>query len=164
MKRLLPSPLLSLALAALWLLLNGLSLGHALIAALLAVLAPLLSAPLRPTQTPVRRLDVLLRLVSAVGSDVWVSALQVARGVLGGMREAPEGRFVRIPLELRENASLAALAVITTAVPGTVWTELAADRRSVLLHVFDLGEGVDEAGFIADYKQRYERPLREIFE
>jgi multicomponent K+:H+ antiporter subunit E len=30
-----------------------------------------------------------------------------------------------------------------------------------VLHVFDV---VDEAAFIEHYKQRYERPLREIFE
>ncbi|QPF76605.1 Na+/H+ antiporter subunit E [Roseateles sp. DAIF2] len=162
MKRLFPNPLLSAALAALWLLLNQPSPGHLLIALLLAILMPLLSAPLRPQRGAVRRPWVLARLILTVGGDVQSSALQVARGVLAGRRRPPNGRFVRIPLALRDAHALAALAVITTAVPGTVWSELAADRSSLLLHVFDL-QG-EEADFIAQYKQRYEQPLLEIFE
>ena len=61
----------------------------------------------------------------------------------------------------RDANGLAALAVITTIVPGTVWSELALDRSAFLLHVFDLD---DEASFIAWFKSRYERPLMEIFQ
>ena len=68
---------------------------------------------------------------------------------------------MRIPLELRDPSALAALATITTVVPGTVWSELAFDRSALLLHVWDLN---DEAEFIAYFKARYERPLMEIFE
>jgi multicomponent K+:H+ antiporter subunit E len=68
---------------------------------------------------------------------------------------------VRIPLELRDPAALASLAIITTVVPGTVWSELALDRSALLLHVFDLE---DEAAFVVRYKSRYEQPLKEIFQ
>jgi multicomponent K+:H+ antiporter subunit E len=51
--------------------------------------------------------------------------------------------------------------MITTVVPGTVWSELALDRSVLLLHVFDLD---DEAAFIEHFKDTYERPLMEIFE
>lgn len=162
MKRLFASPLLSASLAALWLLLNDArSPGHWLIAVLLALLLPHLSAPLRPQRGQVGRLRVLARLILAVGQDVILSALQVARGVLAGPRHAPNGVFLRIPLQLRDGHGLAALAVISTSVPGTVWCELAPDRSSLLLHVFDLD---DEAAFIHHFKQRYEHPLMEIFE
>ena len=50
--------------------------------------------------------------------------------------------------------------MITSIVPGTVWCELSNDRSAVLLHVLEPG---DEAAFVADYKARYERPLKEIF-
>jgi multicomponent K+:H+ antiporter subunit E len=46
-------------------------------------------------------------------------------------------------------------------VPGTVWSELAPDRSALLLHVWDVDE---EPAFVARYKARYEKPLREIFE
>jgi multicomponent K+:H+ antiporter subunit E len=68
---------------------------------------------------------------------------------------------VIIPLELRDPVGLAALAMITTVVPGTVWSELALDRSKLMLHVWDVGE---EQAFIAHFKARYEQPLREIFE
>ena len=54
-----------------------------------------------------------------------------------------------------------ALAMISAVVPGTVWSELSADRSMLLMHVFDVE---DEAAFIAHFKSTYERPLQEIFE
>jgi multicomponent K+:H+ antiporter subunit E len=162
MRRWLPAPLLSASLFALWLLLEqSLAAGELLLALAVAVAMPLLVAPLRPVRGRVRRPRVLARLVLAVGHDVLQSALEVAHGVWRARRQAPRSAFVAIPLDLHDAHGLAALAVITTVVPGTVWSELAPDRSSVTLHVFDLA---DEAAFIAHYKARYERPLQEIFE
>lgn len=162
MKRLLPAPLLSAGLLAIWLVLNhSASLGHVLLGGLLAVAGPLLAAPLRPLAAYMRRPGVALSLILTVARDVVVSNAQVAWGVLRAGRRPPNGVFVKVPLELRDPNALAALAVIATVVPGTVWSELALDRSSVLMHVFDLD---DEAIFIAHYKARYERPLKEIFE
>ncbi|WP_298232690.1 Na+/H+ antiporter subunit E [uncultured Azohydromonas sp.] len=162
MKRWLPAPLLSAALFALWLMLQeSLSPAHLLLGGVLAVLLPRLMAPLRPPSGPVRRPLVLARLILTVGHDVVLSALQVAHGTLRARWRPPRGRFVLIPLELRDEHALAALSVITAVVPGTVWCELAPDRSALLLHVFDVG---DEAAFVNHYKQRYERPLREIFQ
>jgi multicomponent K+:H+ antiporter subunit E len=162
MKRWLPSPLLSASLFALWLLLNqSASAGHLLLGAAVAVVMPLLMAPLQPAGGRVRRPRTLARLVLAVGADVVVSALQVARGVLFARHRPPRGGFVVVPLDLRNPQALAALAVICTVVPGAVWLELAPDSSSLRLHVFDLG---DEAAFIHDFKTRYEQPLKEIFE
>ncbi|RZL10659.1 MAG: Na+/H+ antiporter subunit E [Rubrivivax sp.] len=162
MKRFLPAPLLSVALCALWLLLNqSISPGHLIIGAAVGLLVPWMSASLRPQRGPVSRPLVLVRLVLTVGRGVVLSALDVARGVAASSGKPPRSGFVRVPLDLRSAHALAALAIITTVVPGTVWTELAADGRSLLLHVWDLE---DEAEFIAHFKQDYERPLMEIFE
>ena len=161
MKRWLPAPLLSLALFAGWLLLNrSLSPGHLVIGALAALVLPLLTAPLRPPAPRVKRPLLLARLILHVGWDVIVSAVQVMRGTLGARRRPPRAYFVEIPLDLREPHALAALSVITTVVPGTVWTELARDRSVLLLHVFDVAA---EEEFIRHYKERYELPLKEIF-
>ncbi|RYY59396.1 MAG: Na+/H+ antiporter subunit E, partial [Comamonadaceae bacterium] len=92
---------------------------------------------------------------------VIASALQVTRGVLNSRRNPPRAYFVVVPIELRDSFALAALATITTVVPGTVWTELSRDRSELLLHVFDTA---DEATFVRDFKTRYEQPLKEIFE
>ena len=162
MKRLFPAPWLSLALWVLWLVLNlSLSAGNLLLGALLAFLAPLLMAPLRPLPIRIRRPGVMLRLFLRVGYDVLVSNLEVAWGVLNAHRQPPRSRFIKIPLDLRDANGLAALSMITTVVPGTIWSELALDRSLLLLHVFDLD---DEQRFIEHFKQSYERPLMEIFE
>lgn len=162
MNRLLPAPLLSLSLAVLWLVLNlSVSPGNILLAILLGIAAPLLMAPLRPLQARIRRPGTIIRLILRVGIDVLVSNLQVFRTVWTLGRTPPRSRFVHIPLDLRDAHGLAALSMITTVVPGTVWSELALNRSVLLLHVFDLD---DEAAFIEHFKSTYERPLMEIFE
>jgi len=162
MKRLLPSPLLSLALAVLWVLLDASESGGTwLFAAVIGLAVPLLTASLRPDRARLSNPRVVLRLVGVVIVDVVSAAIQVARGVLSSHAHAPRSAFVTIPLDLHDVHGLATLALITTVVPGTVWSELTLDRRSVVLHVFDVQ---DELAFIAHYKQRYERPLKEIFE
>lgn len=162
MRRVFPAPLLSLALFALWLLLNqSLGVGHLLLAALIGWAAPLMSAPLRPDAVRMRRPVALVRLILAVARDATVSNAQVAWRIAARDPRTLHPAFLRIPLELRDANGLAALAAILTAIPGTVWSELAIDRSVMLLHVFDVE---DEQEFIAHFKQRYERPLMEIFE
>lgn len=161
MRRWFPSLILSAALWALWLVLNeSLSPGHVILGFLVALAVPVLVAPLKPAAGRLRKPLVLARLILVVGHDVVQSALGVGHGILRSRRDPPRGRFVTIPLELRDPFGLAALSVITTVVPGTVWSELAPDSSSLRLHVFDVG---GEAEFVAYYKSRYERPLKEIF-
>ena len=162
MKRLFPAPWLSLALWALWLLLNlSLSAGNLLLGAALAIVAPLMFAPLRPLPVRIRRPGVILKLFFLVGRDVVLSNIAVAWGVLRAGKNPPRSRFIKIPLDLRDANGLAALSMITTVVPGTIWSELALDRSVLLLLVFDLD---DDAQFIEHFKTAYERPLMEIFE
>ncbi|MFK7607863.1 MULTISPECIES: Na+/H+ antiporter subunit E [unclassified Pseudomonas] len=162
MKRLFPAPWLSLSLWVLWLLLNlSLSAGNLLLGAVLGFLAPLMFAPLRPLPIRIRRPGVIIKLFFLVGRDVVMSNIAVAWGVLRAGKQPPRSRFIKIPLDLRDANGLAALSMITTVVPGTIWSELALDRSVLLLHVFDLD---DEATFIEHFKTAYERPLMEIFE
>jgi multicomponent K+:H+ antiporter subunit E len=105
---------------------------------------------------------VAVRFLFLIIVDVIRSNFAVAWGVVTWRWRRPPSRFVIIPLELRDAAGLAALSMVTTIVPGTVWSELALDRSALLLHVWDVD--VEEAAFIARFKARYEQPLREIFE
>ena len=129
--------------------------------AALAILAPVMFAPLRPLPVRIRRPGVIIKLFFLVGRDVVASNIAVAWGVLRAGKNPPRSRFIKIPLDLRDANGLAALSMITTVVPGTIWSELALDRSVLLLHVFDLD---DEASFIEHFKTAYERPLMEIFE
>jgi multicomponent K+:H+ antiporter subunit E len=162
LKRLVPAPLLSAALLALWLVLaREANVAQIALGLVIALVVPRLTANLRPTKVRVRRPLTVVRFILSVGHDVVVSNFEVAWGVVAWRWRKPLARFVTIPLELRDPHGLAALAMVTTVVPGTVWSELALDRSAVMLHVWDVG---DEAAFIARYKARYEKPLREIFE
>jgi multicomponent K+:H+ antiporter subunit E len=162
MKRLLPAPLLSVALFVLWLLLNrSLEIAQLLLALLLALAIPLLLAGLRPMRVRIRRPGAVLRLMLAVVLDTTRSNIAVARLLLRpGPRRHPAG-FVHIPLALRDPNGLAVLAMIVCITPGTAWAELALDRSMLLLHVLELD---DAEAIAADIKHRYERPLMEIFE
>lgn len=160
-RKVLPAPLTSCAVFALWLVLaRGTGASDVLLALAFAVCVPLLTSRLHP-EVRVRRPLVIARYLLTVGFDVVSSSFEVAWGVLRWRWRRPDSRFVVIPLELRDPVGLAALAMVTTVVPGTVWSELALDRSAMLLHVWDVG---DERAFVARFKQRYEQPLREIFE
>jgi multicomponent K+:H+ antiporter subunit E len=161
-ERVVPAPLTSAALLAVWLVLaRGVSAGQILLGLLLALVVPLLTRSLRSTTVRVRRPLVVVRFILRVGHDVILSSFQVAWGVVTWRWRRPQSTFVIVPLELRDPLGLAALSMVTTVVPGTVWSELALDRSKLLLHVWDVGE---QDAFVSRFKARYEKPLREIFE
>ena len=161
MKRIVPAPWLSLGIFGGWLLLNqSLAAAQLLLALAVALVMPVLLASLRPAPGRLRHWGVLLMLVLRVGVDVVSSALDVAAAVMRSNKRPPRSAFVTVPLELRDPHALAALAIITAVVPGTVWSELAPDHSALLLHVFDVP---DEDAFIAHFKHTYERPLLEVF-
>lgn len=162
MERLFPAPLLSVALAGMWLLLNhSVSAGHLILAAIVGVAIPLLTRGLRPLPVRVRRPGAILRLAWSVMVDTSLSNLNVVHFlVFKSQRKHPPG-FVQIPLDLRDANGLAVLAVIVCITPGTSWAELSLDRSILMLHVLELDSHEAVIGHI---KQRYERPLMEIFE
>lgn len=162
MKRWLPSPTLSLALFAVWVLLNqSLHPATLLLAAVLAVAVPLITRSLRPKEATVRRPLVALKLTAHVLHDLLQSAWDVGRLLLTRRTQAIASHFISIPLEMRDPSGLAVLAMIFCLTPGTAWAELSLDRSTLIIHVFDLR---GDAEFIALIKTRYERPLMEIFE
>lgn len=162
MRRLFPAPLLSLALVALWLVLNNpYSLGQWLMAFVLGFAVPLLTQSLRPTQVRFSHPWVAFKLFLRVGLDVIEWNWRVLRGTLGRGARMPQGGFITVPLDLRDPNGLAVLAAIMCVIPGTIWSELALDRSALLVHIFDLEDAQAEIELI---KRRYERPLMEIFE
>ena len=102
----------------------------------------------------------MLRFAGRVAFDVVASNHAVARDIALLRWRRTQPRFVTIPLDLADPVGLAMLALVTTIVPGTVWSELAVDRSTLLLHVWD---APDEAAFVERFGRRYVQPLREIF-
>jgi len=162
MRRILPFPLLSLGLWAMWLLLNqSLSPGHLILGAVLGVAGPLAMRALELPPALFRRPVAITKLFFLVIDDIVRSNNAVARIILSpGLRGATSG-FVDIPLELRSPYGLTLLAIIITSTPGTLWADYDAQSGVMKLHVLDL---IDESAWAARIKQRYEALLLEIFE
>lgn len=159
MSRLLPYPLLAASLLAMWLLLNGLSVGHILLGGAIAIAASNVMVALQPAKPRLRRWYLLPRLVLIVVADIWRSNVAVARLILRPNQKGRRSGFVVVPLELRHPIGLAVLACIVTSTPGTAWVEYDSASSRLLLHVFDL---VEESHWIELIKNRYERLLLEI--
>ncbi len=163
MKRILPSPLLSLVLLATWLLLNqSLEAAHLLLGTLLAIIAPLLARPLQPHgYARIHRPLALFKLLGKASVEVLRSCFNVSRIILFARPEGLNSQFIRIPLDMRSPHGLALLCGIINMTPGTVWVEVLPDSHELVLHVFDLH---DAGWWIDTVKQQYEQPLMEIFE
>lgn len=160
MKRLVPFPLLALALLAMWILLTGFSPGHVLLGALVALIVSRTMLSLKVKPPRVRVGWAMVRLAAIVLADIVRSNIAVARVILSN----PPNRhsdFIEMPTELRSPYALATLAVIITATPGSLWVQHDANRHVILIHILDL---VDEAEWTGQIRERYERLLMEIFE
>lgn len=145
-----------------WLLLDdSLTPGSAVLGLIVSVVLVRAAAPLRPLRAFPKHPLTTLRLLCRVVGDMAVSGIAVARFVWLGRRAPPAPGFVDIPLTLRDPHGLAALACIVTYTPGTAWAGFREDDNVLTLHVLDLR---DEAHWIDTIVQRYESPLKEIFE
>jgi multicomponent K+:H+ antiporter subunit E len=161
MTRLLPFPITSAGLLALWLLLNQtLSLGHILLGSAVAVVGGWALSALKPPKARPRQIIAIFRLALFVFADIVHSNIAVARIILGLQRRQWTSGFVDIPLQLRAPYGLAALACIITSTPGTVWVDFNEASGTLTIHVLDL---VDETEWVRTIKRRYERLLLEIF-
>lgn len=156
-------PVLAIVLLAIWLLLNNtVAFRSTVLGALLSVALLMAAVRLRPVQPRMRRASIAIRLIFTVLVDVARSNIAVGRVILS-LRRARQVRsnFIEVPLELRDPHGLAALAMIITCTPGTVWANLSVDGRMLTVHVLDL---IDETRLVRTIKQRYERPLMAIFQ
>lgn len=161
MSRILPYPLLTVALIVMWLLLNTFSLGHLLLGTVIAVAASRVMVALQPSKPRLRRWQLIPGLIGLVLVDVMRSNIAVATVILQGSRRERVAGFVSIPLDLRDRTGLAVLACIVTSTPGTAWVEYDSATGLLMIHVLDL---VEEQEWIDLIKSRYEAALLEIFE
>lgn len=161
-KRLLPRPLLSLALLIVWLMLNEtLAPAHFLLGGLIAVLVPLFTQSLMPLKMRLHNPVALIRLLSWAIIEITRSCINVSAIILFRRQKNLYSEFIRIPLDLKDPFGLAMLSCLINCTPGTVWAEILPDSYELSLHVFDLQ---DEAWWINTIKTRYEQPLIEAFE
>lgn len=161
MRRFLPHPLLSVSLAIVWLLLvNQLSAGHIVLGALLGWLIPFATSGFWPEPIRIRHPLTLLRFLGVFVIDIVRGSFLVAYLIL---RDPARLRpvFVAVPLALTSDLAISLLANTISLTPGTVSARLSADKRTLIVHTIDTG---DAEALVAEIKQRYETPLKKIFE
>ncbi len=159
--RLFPHPVLSVVWVGVWLLLvNSVSLGSIVFGAVLGFSIPFFARRFWETKPLIRRWGPLLRLFPLFVWDVVVANVAVALLVLNVAR-TPRAHWIVIPLDITNDYAILMLGSMITLTPGTVTAKLTPARDKMLVHVLDCSDPVHDVKTI---KERYERPLKEIFE
>lgn len=157
----LPTPLLSLLLLIVWLLLvRSMAFGHVLLGAVLGIAIPLVTRRFWDDQPMVRKPWLLLRFVLRVLIDIIIANLQVSWIIINPWRRTRPA-FIEYPLTLEHSFPITLLANTISLTPGTVSANLRMDGRTLLIHVLDMD---DEKALIEEIRERYEQPLKEIYE
>lgn len=154
-------PLGSLGLLMVWLLLvdNFTSVGHWLLGAFLALLIPRVTVTWWPRLPRIRSWKHVFIFAQHMLTDIVVANFQVARLALGPVHNL-QPRWVQVPYTLEDDLAVYLLASAISLAPGTVATSVNQHDRILTVHALHCD---DEQALIAEIKQRYEQPLREVF-
>ncbi|WP_447553263.1 Na+/H+ antiporter subunit E [Vreelandella sp. EE22] len=157
----LPTPVLSLLLLFVWLLLaRSYAPGQLLLGGVLAVIIPLVTFRFWDTRLRIKKPWLLVRFILRVLKDIVVANFEVAYLVANPWRRL-KPHFIEYPLLLEERFTITLLASTISLTPGTVSANLRLDGKSLLIHALDVE---DEQALIEQIRERYERPLKEIYE
>jgi multicomponent K+:H+ antiporter subunit E len=162
LRTVLPHPLLSLVLLAVWLgLVNTVTLGNILLGAVLGIAIPMLTAAYWPDRPKLGRPLKIIEYILIVLWDIVVANVQVALIILFKPNRDIRSAWITVPLDLTSPEAITVFAGTITMTPGTVSAMLCADGRSILVHALH----VDDPDAARDtMKDRYERRLKEIFQ
>jgi len=160
LKSIFPHPVLSIALWIIWLLLNNtIAFGHIVLGACLAVFIPWFSASFWQEEIKIRHPWLMVKYVLVVIYQILVANIMVARLILTNQNKLQPG-FLHVPLELTSPLAISLLANTISLTPGTVTCDLAEDQKSLLIHALHIE---DAEQTIAEIKQLFEQPLKEMF-
>ncbi|MEM7399079.1 MAG: Na+/H+ antiporter subunit E [Pseudomonadota bacterium] len=158
---LIPHPLLTLLIVVVWILLNGISWGAAVLGLFLGVVVPKLTSAFWPDRPLVKNPLTIIEYALIVLWDIVIANFQVAYLILFRRGDDLHSQFVTVPLDLRTPEAISALAGTITMTPGTVSATLSADGRALLVHCLETD---DPEGTVSHIKTRYETRLQRIFE
>ncbi|AQT61280.1 Na+/H+ antiporter subunit E [Cellvibrio sp. PSBB023] len=160
-RRWFPHATLSMFMLVLWLLLvNEISLGQVLLGAILAWLIPWLTQGFWPESLQLRKPLVLVKFILVVLWDILIANLILVVRILGPINKL-QPAFMQVPLDIEHEFTITLFASTISLTPGTVSADLSLDGRYLLVHSLHVTD-IDAA--IAEMKQRYEAPLKEVFE
>jgi multicomponent K+:H+ antiporter subunit E len=160
-KSLVPHPLLTLLILLVWMMLNGVSWGAAILGLTLGVAIPRLTSAYWPSRPLISSPLTIVTYALIVLWDIVVANFQVAYLILFRRGDSLRSQFVTVPLDLRTPEAITALAGTITMTPGTVSADLSGDGRALLVHCLETD---DPEATVATIKSRYETRLKRIFE
>ncbi|MFN6969807.1 MAG: Na+/H+ antiporter subunit E [Rheinheimera sp.] len=166
-----PTPVRSLLLFCVWILLNNsIEPIHLLAALILAIGIPLLTVGFRDTQPAIKNWPKAASYLLMVLWDIVIANLQVLKVILGPNKNMKPG-FVMVPVDMVESLPITILAGTVSLTPGTVSADVLKAKNArlenptspyyIIIHVLNLD---DEQALIDSIKQRYEARLKEIFQ
>lgn len=162
LRRLVPHPLLSLLLLAVWIMLvNKVTPGNIVLGAFLGLAVAAFTGPYWPDRPRIGRPFKVLEYIVVVLWDIIVANAQVALIILFKPNKKIESHWINVPLDLTSAEAITVLAGTITMTPGTVSAMLSADGGNILVHCLHTD---DPDGVRNDIKHRYERRLKEIFQ
>ena len=157
-----PHPLLSITLTLVWLgPVNKVTQGKVLLGVIFGGIVPMITAPYWPDRPTLRRPMVAIRYVLVALWDIVVANVQVALMIAFKRNADFKSQWITVPLDLTSPEAITVLAGTITMTPGTLSATLSADARSILVHCLHTE---DPEGEVTTIKERYERPLKEVFE
>jgi len=161
LRKIFPHPLLSVALWLIWLLLNNTaSFGHMVLGALLATFIPWFTASFWQEKVQIHRPWLLVKFVAVVIYEILIANVVVAKLILTRQDKLQPG-FLHVPLDLKSPVAIGLLANTISLTPGTVTCDLSEDQQSLLIHALHIE---DAEATVADIKNQFEKPLKEIFD
>jgi len=158
---LLPHPLLTLLLTAVWtLLMNDVSAGMVVFGLILGIVIPFGTSVWWPDRPSSFRMGKMITYSFLVIWDIFVANIQVAWIVLTRPNDKLRPAWIEVPLDLKQPEAITVLAGTITLTPGTVSADLSDEGHSLLVHALD---AEDPDAVRDDIKNRYESRLKEIF-
>jgi multicomponent K+:H+ antiporter subunit E len=158
--KILPHPILTVVLWISWLLLNNsFDPGHMVLGLILAIFIPWFTSSFWQEKVCLKNPLTLLKFFGVVMWDIVIANITVAKLILG-KNDKLQPAFFYIDLDVEHRLGISILANTISLTPGTVSCDLTVDRKRLLIHALHV-EDIDQT--IADIKQRYEKPLKEVF-
>jgi multicomponent K+:H+ antiporter subunit E len=159
--RLVPHPLLSLALVLVWLgLVNTFTLGNLILGTAFGLVIPMITRAYWPDRPRIARPLKIAEYFLIVLWDIVVANVQVAAIILFRREANIRSHWIPVAIELTSAEAITILAGTITMTPGTISATLSSDGRAILVHCLHTDDPDDVRDGI---KSRYERRLKEIF-
>lgn len=84
-----------------------------------------------------------LRYLVILAREIWLSAVTVAKLVLGPLDRLRSG-FVAIPMDAESDLEITVLANSITLTPGTITVHVEPAKRTLVIHAIDIGHDPEE--------------------